>query len=626
MSATRLPAFVPTFRQAIRSSRDAVLSLLLGAFILPASAGVVDPDALWQGVTSTDGSAPTHRHEAGAVAVAGRLYLLGGRGVRPLEVYDPDTGRWSDLGPLPDELHHFQPVAIGKRIYIVAAMRCCYPREPIERTVHVYDTVGGSWSTAGALPAGRERGGAGTVVRNGLIYLVGGNRLGHDGGAVPWFDVFDPASGTWLALADSPNARDHFTAVLAADRLVAAGGRQTDLPDPFDKTVRAVDVYDFERERWTEGADIPTPRAGTMAFAAGDEVVVAGGEVSGRGAAYDTVEAYSVSENRWRTLAPMIDPRHGGGGAVIGDTLHVVAGSSGRGGGPEIAAHETLALASDAPDDTDTDDDGLDDAVERDVWQTDPAKADTDEDGLEDGDETVRGTDPLVADSDTDGLSDGTEIDLGTDPLVADSDEDGLDDGAETALHETDPLIADSDADGLVDGDEIDRGTDPKRADSDGDGLPDGAEAFDHGTDPLRVDTDDDGLDDDEELGEHGTDPLRADSDGDGLDDSEEVALGTDPRVIDSDFDGDPDGSDPDPLVASAGTDGGEGSGEGEEEESGGEGGDAGDSGSGSGGGGAVVWSSLLLVGFTWLRGLLLLVSRPVRGVLVSKSFPTCPS
>ena len=132
--------------------------LLLAAVLEATAAGVPDAETAWQRVTSADGSTASKRHEAGAVAVDGRIYLLGGRGTRPLEVYDPATRRWRDLGPLPGgELHHFQPVAIGARIYLVGAMRCCYPAEPIERTVHVYDTGSGLWSTAGSMPAARAR-------------------------------------------------------------------------------------------------------------------------------------------------------------------------------------------------------------------------------------------------------------------------------------------------------------------------------------------------------------------------------------------------------------------------------------------------------------------------------------
>lgn len=101
-----------------------------------------------------------------------------------------------------------------------------------------------------------------------------------------------------------------------------------------------------------------------------------------------------------------------------------------------------------------------------------PAEADTDDDGVLDVDETeVFGTDPANADSDFDGILDGAELAAGTDPLVAESTEvepvsDGDSDGdrlldADEPAYGTDPGIADSDGDGWFDGDEVSLGTDP---------------------------------------------------------------------------------------------------------------------------------------------------------------------
>jgi hypothetical protein len=69
-------------------------------------------------------------------------------------------------------------------------------------------------------------------------------------------------------------------------------------------------------------------------------------------------------------------------------------------------------------DATDTDGDGLTDAEELSVYETDPAAPDSDNDGLSDGDEVkVYATNPNVADTDGDTFSDGAEITAGTDPL-----------------------------------------------------------------------------------------------------------------------------------------------------------------------------------------------------------------
>ena len=87
---------------------------------------------------------------------------------------------------------------------------------------------------------------------------------------------------------------------------------------------------------------------------------------------------------------------------------------------------------------------------------------DSDGDGLTALEEQTHGTDPADTDSDDDGLDDADEINIhSTDPLDADSDDDGLDDGDEVDVHGTDPNDTDSDDDGMGDAEEVVAGTDP---------------------------------------------------------------------------------------------------------------------------------------------------------------------
>ncbi|MCC2617235.1 M4 family metallopeptidase [Aestuariibacter halophilus] len=81
-------------------------------------------------------------------------------------------------------------------------------------------------------------------------------------------------------------------------------------------------------------------------------------------------------------------------------------------------------LANTYPNDSDTDDDGLDDAAEINTHSTDPVDPDSDDDRLKDGDEVARGLNPLSDDTDNDQMDDGWEIDYGLNPLVNDSDSD----------------------------------------------------------------------------------------------------------------------------------------------------------------------------------------------------------
>ena len=521
---------------------------LLASAIALSTVALAAPDSTesWLRLTTSDTSTATPRHEAASVVVDGKFYLLGGRGERPVEVYDPTSQTWRVIGPAPLEINHFQPVVIGTKVYLVAAFTGGYPNETNVPDVHVFDTATETWSTDGVIPVSRRRGGAAAVNFGGKIYIIGGNTNGHNGGAVSWFDEFDPATGNWAVLPDAPNARDHMQAALVGDKLVVVGGRQSTQPNPFINTVSATDIYDFVSGTWSSGAAIPTDRAGAMTVVAGAEVIVAGGEIDQVAQALKTVEAYHVPTDRWRTLQDMNDGRHSGGGSVVGDDFHLVSGSPNRGGG-QFASHETLRL--DLSGGLDSDNDGLDDEEEVDVYNTDIDNPDSDGDGLEDGDEVDRGTLPNVIDTDEDGLNDGEEVNThGTDPLSTDTDTDGLDDRAELLVHDTDPLDADSDDDGLTDGDELDtHDSNPNNPDTDGDGLEDGDE-IDRGTLPNVVDTDDDGLSDAAEVNEHGTNPLENDSDQDGLLDGVERELGTDPLNSDSDSDGILDGEDESPL------------------------------------------------------------------------------
>lgn len=127
---------------------------------------------------------------------------------------------------------------------------------------------------------------------------------------------------------------------------------------------------------------------------------------------------------------------------------------------PERFSAVFLALG-----DTDTDQDGVPDAVELTVG-LDPEDPDSDTDGIFDGDE----------DKDGDGVPNAVEVFLGFDLNAVDSDIDGIPDDLE-----------DADGDSLSDFREVLAGTNPSNPDSDGDGFNDEAEVL-TGSSPIDFD------------------------------------------------------------------------------------------------------------------------------------------
>lgn len=283
------------------------------------------------------------------------LYLLGGRGNLDVERYD---GGWSSTSAQTDDLHHFQAVSYGDRIWMPGVMEGGFPNEQPVARMMVFDPATGDLETVGEPLGERARGSAGAAAYCDRIYLVGGVTEGHSsaGTVVAGFDVYDPATGQWSqAGADMPHPRDHFHAIVVGHRLYALGGRETneDSPGFFDNLVPEVDVYDFELDRWlTDGEappDLPTPRAGAAVVALGDAIFVIGGE-SGQADAFETVERLSTRTYEWSSIpASLPGGRHGSQAVACGGAIYLAGGSTTQGAAGETNEFNVYLPTADTP-------------------------------------------------------------------------------------------------------------------------------------------------------------------------------------------------------------------------------------------------------------------------------------
>ncbi|MDQ3291175.1 MAG: hypothetical protein M3Q05_07785, partial [Bacteroidota bacterium] len=132
----------------------------------------------WASVTSTSGL-PTARHEASFVQAGNKFYLLGGRGVKPVQMYDPINKTWTNKVNTPIVLHHFQAKSIDGLIYVVGAFTGSYPHEKPVSNIYIYNPATNKWITGATIPSTRRRGSSGVVVYNKKIYMVGGIKDGH---------------------------------------------------------------------------------------------------------------------------------------------------------------------------------------------------------------------------------------------------------------------------------------------------------------------------------------------------------------------------------------------------------------------------------------------------------------
>jgi IPT/TIG domain/Galactose oxidase, central domain len=292
----------------------------------------------------------TQRHEACMAFVGRKAYLIGGRDIKPVDIYDPVTRTWSH-GPAPDiQLHHVQCAAVDDKIYIVAAWTDFYPHENNSPNVYVYDTINNVWLKKTAMPPERRRGSAAAVVVGRRIYVSHGSIGGHEQvgenfvTTTGWLDYYDVDSDTWTTgLPDAPHPRDHtggaHITVHGQNKICISGGRDGGLPDWPE--IAETDCFDLDTETWTTSeVDIPQLRGGSAYGTSCDgKLIIAGGE--GFGIAWNEVDVYDGIS--WSSLPNLNVGRHATGLAIDCKCrqMHIASGAGGQGGGPELPSMET---------------------------------------------------------------------------------------------------------------------------------------------------------------------------------------------------------------------------------------------------------------------------------------------
>jgi N-acetylneuraminic acid mutarotase len=129
------------------------------------------PTRRWE----TRASLQTSRGHVNAVAMNGKIWVLGGRSgsaaFRTVEIYDPATNQVSP-GPSMDSVRSGHAAeALGGKIVVAGGEA---PGSPWRLTpsVEIYDTATGQWSLLPAPPLGLH--GVASAVWNGRFYLLGG--------------------------------------------------------------------------------------------------------------------------------------------------------------------------------------------------------------------------------------------------------------------------------------------------------------------------------------------------------------------------------------------------------------------------------------------------------------------
>ena len=289
------------------------------------------------------------RQDCGFVSSEGIFYLLGGNGIKPVNIFNHESGHWSRGAAPPVEMHHFQAISYRGKIYVMGGLTGSYPDiKPLDH-IYIYDPHEDSWEEGDAIPEERRRGSSGAVAYRGKFYLICGIVSGEAGSYTPWVDSYDPLTGEWKKLADAPHDRDRFHAEVIDGKIYAAGGRNTisEAGESYEQTIPEVDVYDIKSNRWVtlpDSLNLPTERAGCTAAVWNDQLLVIGGENRFSEQALNVVELYDVDHREWKSWPVLNQGRQGTQAFMCIGSIFVASGSSSRGEGSKIKSIEELVL------------------------------------------------------------------------------------------------------------------------------------------------------------------------------------------------------------------------------------------------------------------------------------------
>ena len=304
----------------------AFLALMVGIASVSAPARAADGDGAW----SVAAQGTTERSEIAAIELSGKIYVAGGEAMgnqaSPLfQEFDPATGHWRDLAPMPKGASHVGMAAVNGKIYVAGGFTANVHKNPRDQFIE-YDPKTNAWRDLAALPA--PLGSVSLVALGGNIHMIGGR--GPDGKTGNTHAVFNLGSGKWNTAAPLPVARDHLGMLVVDGKIHVFGGRTNATVD----NVGLHDVYDPATNSWRTAAPMPVPRSSGAATFYRGLILYWGGECKDakERIAFDEFDGYDPKTDSWRALAKAPAPMHAQAAAVSGNTAYFIGGSTSCGG------------------------------------------------------------------------------------------------------------------------------------------------------------------------------------------------------------------------------------------------------------------------------------------------------
>lgn len=306
-------------------------ALLLSFLLLSCSYRVGNP--LLSLKSEYTGAIQTDRIEHRATVLAdGRVFLSGGAldGFSH-EIYIPDTRTWESVpsSPISFQSHGMITLPDGRVLLVGGYQRddTLGARQKIGDKVLLFDPENKEWTAAASLNQGRASLSL-SLLPDGKVLAVGGFYLEKMGSREfsrmsSVAEIYDPVADTWTFAPSMIIARARHERILLPDgRILILGGDVNEFNG---------EIYDPSLNTWSAIAQpsLGFRRGFRAVLLDNDQVMLAGGVLEGvEGNQIATV--YSLSENKWKLVAPMKEPRFDHTLLSIGDGKVLAIGGKGR--------------------------------------------------------------------------------------------------------------------------------------------------------------------------------------------------------------------------------------------------------------------------------------------------------
>ncbi|GFQ70644.1 alpha-scruin [Trichonephila clavata] len=255
--------------------------------------------------------------------ISGKLVLL----------YDPASNQWSGIGLMPKPRHHHCTVYMKDFLYLIGG---CHPELTKEgkmvplKSCYSFNLTTKEWKKLPDMRNARMY--HGVAALKGKIYVVGGKKDSDI--MLDSVEVYNTKTNTWT-IVDSLDYPTMGAGVCSHHGQVWVIGGMSESRGKIS-LIHEVRCYDPQMREWIRNIpSLPYPRAFIGAVECMNRVFIMGGTSYADSDIYsddlnslDEVIYFEEDERTWKTITPMMDPRHFVGAAAVGRSLFALGGLS----------------------------------------------------------------------------------------------------------------------------------------------------------------------------------------------------------------------------------------------------------------------------------------------------------